>query len=225
MNKQRIILLLLFITSFVSLRLLGKDFSIGIAAEMKNEIYTLVLSCPPLVFVPYTIWLTIFIYAVRANFPKIQSTKTLSLKRRFLSFLIDFPINLLVIGVPITLIALIINWLQTNEFSWVVYRPYNTSTDKIYFVLYAIQALGVLALFGFPISHSKQSVGGIITNTIIESKSSISLLSASLRSLVGFLTLAAGAISIPWAWLGKDKRMWHDSLFDTFPKQIIEKDS
>jgi len=163
-------------------------------------------------------------YAVWSNPPTNKSTTALSLRRRFVCFLIDFPLNIMVIGVPITLIDLVINCLQTNEFSWEINRLYNTSTDTIYFVLQILVFIGVLILFGYPISRRKQSLGGIITNTFIESKTDISLTKASLRSLVGFLTLAAGVISIPWAWLSKDKRMWHDSLFGTFPKQITSKD-
>jgi uncharacterized RDD family membrane protein YckC len=225
MNRPRIILLLLFLFSFVFFATPGESFSVGISTETINGRYTLGCSRPPFTLIPFSILLGIFIYAARADTPGNKNKEVLSLKRRFLSFLIDFAVNILVAGVPITLIALLLNWYQSTEFNWVVFRPYNHSTDTIYFVLFVIQGLGVLVLFGYPISRKKQSVGGIITSTFIEPSTNISLLKASLRSLLGLLTLAAGAISIPWALASAGKRMWHDLIFGTFPIKIIEKDS
>jgi hypothetical protein len=225
MNKQRIILLIVFISSIVLLALSKGSFSIGMGAETKNGVYTLVLSCPPFALLPFTILLILFIYAARTNIQDNLRTVVPSLKRRFLALLIDFIVNLLIVVIPATIIALVLNWYQTNEFSWIVSRPYNSSTDRGYFIVYAIQCFGLFVLFGLPVCQRKQSVGGIVTNTFIESKTDISLIKATFRSIAGFFTLACSVISIPLAWLSEDKRMWHDSLFNTFPKQVTGKDS
>jgi uncharacterized RDD family membrane protein YckC len=218
---QQAILLIIIILGSVPASISG----VGYTAEVVDNIYMIKITCSPYAIGSFFILLSTYIYAARQPSPSPSSIGSApSLIRRFIAFGIDIIVNGVIVITPFALIALFLNSLSTGQFQWVVERPFQKPSDNIYNYIFFCSTIFIVLLLGYSVSRQKQSVGGLVTRTYIQPLKDISLFKAFLRAILGFFTLACGALSIPWAWLSEDKRMWHDSAFGTCPK-IIDKSS
>jgi uncharacterized RDD family membrane protein YckC len=219
-KRHRVYLSIMFILTLI-LALKNDDMGVGITMEAKNGIYTLSLSLPPLFFVVFAILCVA--YAISMIRPSIKTADTWPASgpaRRFVSYLIDYFINLTIAGIVFTSVALVINGYQSGSFTWQVTRPYQETKDSIYVILFVLLVIVTIVLFALPVSLKKQSVGCAIMGIYIHSERRLSVFKSTLRTLLGFVTMAGALISVPMAWAREDRRMWHDKAFGTYPKRM-----
>jgi uncharacterized RDD family membrane protein YckC len=220
LKRHRVYLSIMLILAFV---LTGRisDAGVGMAMEQKNGVYTLFLSLPPLSFAVFALLCAAYATSmIRPSIKTIDTLPTAGIARRFASFFIDFFTNLFIAGVVTTAVALLINGYQSGDFAWHVARPYEETKDSIYVILFVLTVIAAIVLFALPVSLKKQSVGCSIMGMYIHSERRLSVFKSTLRTLVGYLTMCAALISVPMAWARKDRRMWHDKAFGTYPKRM-----
>ncbi len=145
----------------------------------------------------------------------VATDRPAGLFRRLVSFLVDFFVNLSILILPATFLVLLLESTYVSEFAWVIERETRRPSDSWISVLLAMTMIAMVVLFALPISRSRQSVGGVLTNTRVLAQKPTPLFRSTRRTILGYITLCAGLISIPMALSRKDRRMWHDLYYDT----------
>ncbi len=164
--------------------------------------------------------LLILIVTCRRKKNQMDLSRPVGLFKRFTAFFIDFLLYLVIIAPPLVFLALTLEGIRTGEFSWFFSRHYPVYTDIIVGIAIVLALIAFFILFALPVSRKQQSLGQYFMGFgIVRKEGSLSLFKACLRFLMMYLTVALFFISGPMALLRKDKRMWGDLVFDTYPSK------
>ena len=159
--------------------------------------------------------LIVYLVALTGSDRYAASSDVAGLLRRFGAFLLDFLLcGLLVIPVSASL-ALLLEGAVTGAFAFSVRRDEALPHDIAGHALVLVNMVVVLVLFALPLARQRRSAGAILCNLSVVPAAPLGLERACLRTLLGFVTLAAALISVPMALSRADKRLWHDLAFDT----------
>jgi uncharacterized RDD family membrane protein YckC len=149
---------------------------------------------------------------------EMDMSKPVGLFKRFAACLIDLLVYLVLLLPSITFLALLVEGARTGELAWWFSRDHRVPTDIFIEISFAITMISFFVLFALPVSRQRQSLGQLIMGYIVLTEGgSISLFKASLRGLLACFAWILFIISCPMALLRKDKRMWHDLVFNTYP--------
>lgn len=162
-------------------------------------------------FITLAVWLA----AAGNHAPPPTDSRPAGLSRRFLAFLIDIVVCFALVLVPVTLAVLLLEFVQTGDFSWYVERREARSTDVFVFIGGFASFLGGVVLYAVPAWRGRQSPGGVVFGVYLRSPAPVSLWRAVSRACFGYVTICTAFISVPMALMRRDRRMWHDLFFHT----------
>jgi len=167
--------------------------------------------------IPFT-----FLYKTKGK-PKI-SNKPITAWRRFLAFLIDFSMALAIISPILALPALLVEWQNTNSFSWHFTRDWPRHSDSFDAMIGVILTMiWILIYLSFPLVKGKQTFGQLLMGYRISDfmGRKITFKRAILRNICGFVVLCMWPITLPMAHYHPKKYMLHDNEDGLRPERLV----
>ncbi len=218
---NKYILFLLFICALICIFTFG-GASVNIAVSQTQYVILADASVDTVIALAFSVFVLICVH--KRPRPEIDAGVPVGLFKRFIAFLIDFLLNLIVVVAVSALVSLLVEGIRTGRFAWSFARFHRVSTDIIIESILIMSIMGLLVLFALPVYRQRQSLGQAITGyVVISGKERVSLFKALLRCILSFISCALFFVSCPMVWFRKDRRMWHDLLFNTYPCKVQEK--
>ncbi|OGW46104.1 MAG: hypothetical protein A2X57_03775 [Nitrospirae bacterium GWD2_57_8] len=163
-----------------------------------------------------------FLYKTKGK-PKIGS-RPVMLWIRSLTFFIDFVTALVIIGPILTLPALLVEWQNTESFSWSFIRNWPRESDFIVAMSGALLGMiWMLFYLSFPLAQGKQTIGQYVMGYRISDFNGqrITFKRAVLRNMLGFLVLCMWPITLLMAYYHPKKHMLHDNDDGLRPERLV----
>jgi hypothetical protein len=138
--------------------------------------------------------------------------------RRFVAFWLDFILGMMLIAPVMGILPTLTEWKRTGEFQWNFERATHAPGDGW------LAAVGVMVLFGglvfffaFPLIRRRPSPGACIAGYQIvpDEGVTITLRTAILRTLLGFIATCAAYLAPFVARDRKKGKFWLDAVFGT----------
>ncbi|MCP4548420.1 MAG: RDD family protein [bacterium] len=149
---------------------------------------------------------------------EMDIARPVGLFKRFVACFIDSLLYSIVLGTTIPLLALAIEGIRTSNFAWWFSRGHRVGSDVIVEISFHLVFILTIVLFALPVARQRQSLGQLITGyAVITESGRITLLRACLRCVLAYFSCILFVLSCPMALLRKDRRMWHDLVFKTYP--------
>lgn len=146
--------------------------------------------------------------------------------RRLSATSVDVCTNWVLVFCPIVCAAMFLSWAATGELRWEYDHSINTEHPVLAglgcFLVCVGLVITYIVLFAWPVSRQRQSVGHFFAGMVILSeKGPMSLRDAVFRLLLGIITVVLGAISIPLAYVRRDRKLWHDCAYHTSAMVVV----
>ena len=138
--------------------------------------------------------------------------------RRFVAFFLDFILAMVLITTIVGILPALTEWKRTGTFQWHFERSLYAPGDGWLTAAEAILLIpGLVFYFVFPLTRFRPSPGACITGYQIVPDSGItmSVRTAILRTLLGFIALCAAYLA---PFVARDRKMgkfWLDAVFGT----------
>lgn len=139
--------------------------------------------------------------------------------RRLLGFVLDFYQSIIIFSPWIALVPLIIEAQRTGTFKWTFQRSYLESADSPIAIFCALSGMAMLLLyFAFPLTRGRVPPGTSLMRLKVryESNRTPTIAAAIVRSLLGFISLALGFVTLIVAWSRTDRRVLHDLITESY---------
>ena len=138
--------------------------------------------------------------------------------RRFVTFFLDFILGMILITPIIGLLPVLTEWKRTGTFQWHFERTLHAPGDGWLTATGAILLIPALVFyFAFPLIRRRPSPGACITGYQIvpDNGTAMSVRTAILRTLLGFIALCAAYLAPFVARDRKRGKFWLDAVFGT----------
>jgi RDD family len=141
-----------------------------------------------------------------------------SVLRRLAAFWLDFIVAMSIVTAPLGLLAVILERRRTGVFQWSFERETYATGDL------AVAGFSVFACFAFllfyyavPVARRRPSPGACILGyqVLPDDAERLTFRKAILRTLLGFLAVAAAPIALFVARRQKEGKFWLDAVFHT----------
>ena len=219
MSKRLIVVIVFIISIIITFSFGGTTLRLG----GEYQFYDFYLYFSPWTFLIFPLVLCCYIISMNCENGTINdSFEPASLIMRFFALIIDFYITMTLTIIPINFILLIYENQYTNKFKWLIERCERLPFDSIILpMIIVFMFIPILLLLAFPSSRQKRTPGQLITGVIVYQKEPLSLSRSIGRLMIGFFGLFLFFWNVIHAILDKkNKQMWHDKIFKTFPKQV-----
>ena len=199
----------------IALYALGRIAPFQLRIRSSREAYEFTASLDPLLLIGWVAAVSAFWVAFRAAGPPPNQLRPGGLVRRFAGFFVDSMLHLILLLVPATAFALLLEAAATGTFAWHVERSYSRTTDAATVLVGTASMIAFVIIYSFPATRGRQTPGGVSLGLFLRASDPLTLRRSVGRSLLGLVTLAAGVFTIPAALSRADRRMWHDLKFNT----------
>jgi len=138
--------------------------------------------------------------------------------RRFVAFFFDFILAMVLIGAIVGFLPALAEWKRTGTFQWHFERTLYAPSDGWLTAAEAILLIpGLVFYFVFPLTRLRPSPGACIAGYQIvpDDGITISVRTAILRTLLGFIALCAAYLAPFVARDRKKGKFWLDAVFGT----------
>ena len=138
--------------------------------------------------------------------------------RRFVAFFLDFILAMVLIGAIVGFLPTLAEWKRTGTFQWQFERTLYAPSDGWLTAAEAILLIpGLVFYFVFPLTRLRPSPGACIAGYQIvpDDGIAISVRTAILRTLLGFIALCAAYLAPFVARDRKKGKFWLDAVFGT----------
>lgn len=193
---------------------------LAISLQVAPGNYLIQVVSSPFVIIPSIIGVGILVGILRRECPPPAEFPA-RLWRRGVAFAIDVATIGFAFMPLLAIVAVFVEYLATGELRWHFHRTSREPRDIVNELGVSGLLAGLLLLVAWPPSKGKQSVGQFLMGIVVlPGTRGLPLVKSVLRALLGYLTLCCGIVSVPMAFSRKDKRMWHDRAFDTYPFEV-----
>jgi hypothetical protein len=208
-------LALLAVALFVSF--FSEAATYGISAEWTNGSYRFAGGTHPVALTFSLIVSVLYCLLMFAPTPSLGGPLP-GVLRRFVAFWLDFILAMTLIAPVMGVLPTLAEWKRTGNFEWNFERTTHAAGDGW------LTAVGVLLLFAglvfyyaFPLVRRRPSPGACITGYQIvpEEGVTMTLKTAILRTLLGFIAACAAYIAPFVARDGTKGKFWLDAIFGT----------
>ncbi len=191
--------------------------TLGASSTWTNGSYRFAGGTRPAALV-LSVLLTILYFALMVAAPPELGGSLPGVVRRFFAFWLDFFIAMMVIGPTFGILATIAEWRRTGVFVWMFERATPAPTDT-WLTTGGASLVFVLLLFYFaiPLVRRRPSPGSCIAGYQImpDEGQTITLGSAILRTIIGFLGVSMWPLTPFIARQRKRGKVWFDRPFST----------
>ena len=177
--------------------------------------YEFDLSYDPLHTLPWLFAVLAFVLPFFVELPKIESERPAGLFRRFVALCIDLFVCSLVLMMPATLMAYVLDFLRTPLLEIFQDLSEGGLHSLITGLFFPGLMVAILCFYCWPAAAGRQSAGDLLLGIEQRSTARPTLWRSIGHTVVGFLTLSLLFIGLFVALIREDRRMWHDLVFDT----------
>jgi uncharacterized RDD family membrane protein YckC len=163
--------------------------------------------------------LLIGMYVLLINTKPEQTEKPVrGILRRFVAFWLDFMVAVIAVGPLLGIVPTMIEWRRTGEFQWTFERASYARGDSLQlWLLTAAMVVALVFYHAIPVLRKRSSPGACMMGyrVVCDDETALNLKNAILRTLLGFIAIAAWCIT---PFIGRDRqrgKIWIDKVFST----------
>ena len=199
------------------LSLMSEPLTIGASQEWINGKYRFAGGTHPVALTFAVIIAVLYVLLMFAP-PAHLGAPLPGVFRRFVAFFLDFILAMLLIGAVVGILPALTEWNRTGTFQWHFERTLYAPGDGWLTAAEAILLIpGLVFYFIFPLIRLRPSPGACITGYQIvpDDGTAMSVRTAILRTLLGFIALCAAYLAPFVARDRKKGKFWLDAVFGT----------
>jgi len=195
----------------------GQPTNLGVSAEWINDRYRFAGGTAPWALAFALLVSGLYLLLMYAS-PAVQRQPLPGVFRRFVAFWLDFILAMMVVAPILGILPALTEWRRTGVFEWNFQRTTPAHGDWLLATIgVALCFVALLFYYALPLIRLRPSPGTCIVGyqVLPDEGTTLSLRTALLRTLLGFVAVAAAYIA-PFVSRDRTKgKFWLDKVFGT----------